>query len=76
MAIDATGNPVDANANNNAHAGNQKTSESNNSSAKNKNDNSNDGSVTRNIKGKKEVSFDLAELKGKGYPAPVGISNK
>jgi lipoprotein-anchoring transpeptidase ErfK/SrfK len=77
MAIDATGNPVDATANNNTNVGNQKTSENNNSNAKNKNANSNEsGSVTRNIKGKKEVVFDLAELKGKGYPAPIGISTK
>lgn len=31
-------------------------------------------SVTRNVKGKKEVVFELAELKGKGYPAPVNIN--
>lgn len=44
-----------------------------NSSA-NSNSNSNtDGKVTRNIKGKKEVSFELPELKGKGYPAAVGM---
>lgn len=30
--------------------------------------------VTRNIKGKKEVVFDIPELKGKGYPAPVSIN--
>ena len=27
--------------------------------------------VTRNIKGKKEVVFEVAALKGKGYPAPI-----
>ena len=39
----------------------------------NKTDNKNSASshVTRNVKGKKEVVFELAELKGKGYPAPV-----
>jgi len=38
------------------------------------NSNAQSGSVTRSIKGKKEVVFDLAELKGKGYPAPVGMN--
>lgn len=37
------------------------------------NSNSNSGSVTRNIKGKKEVDLKLPELAGKGYPAPVGL---
>jgi hypothetical protein len=29
--------------------------------------------ITRNPKGKTEVEFVLPELKGKGYPAPVGM---
>jgi hypothetical protein len=30
--------------------------------------------VTRNIKGKKEVVLQLAQLQGKGYPAPVALN--
>jgi lipoprotein-anchoring transpeptidase ErfK/SrfK len=61
MANDAQGNPVDqpTAANTNANSANNKIS------------NSNSDKVTKNIKGKKEVSFPLAELTGKGYPAPV-----
>ena len=73
MAIDATGNPVETNANL-SNNGNQTNKANTNSNSKNKNANSDDGSVTRNIKGKKEIFFDLAELKGKGYPAAIGIS--
>ena len=32
-------------------------------------------SVTRNVKGKTEVVFEMTELRGKGYPAPVNINN-
>ena len=32
-----------------------------------------DGSVTRIIKGGKDIAIQLAELKGKGYPAPVSL---
>ena len=46
----------------------------NSNKAENKNSNSGDGSVTRTLKGKKEVVFEIAELKGKGYPAPVNIN--
>jgi lipoprotein-anchoring transpeptidase ErfK/SrfK len=53
MAIDAGGQPVEAD-------------ETNPASKKN------DGRVTKNIKGKKELSFELPGLVGKGYPAPVG----
>ena len=60
MARDAQGNPVDEDANSN------KESESKNKSSK----------VTRDAKGKTEVSFDIAELKGKGYPAPVNLMSK
>ncbi|MCY7347528.1 MAG: L,D-transpeptidase [Pyrinomonadaceae bacterium] len=64
MAIDATGNPIEVNANSNSNSNSSKTSSMNS--------NSTDSNVTRNIKGKKEVSFDIAELKGKGYPAMLG----
>jgi lipoprotein-anchoring transpeptidase ErfK/SrfK len=65
MASDAKGNPVDGSTNANSN-----TTASNN---KNKNANSNNGAVTKNVKGKKEVSFQLAALQGKGYPAPVNL---
>lgn len=55
MAFDAQGNPVKENSNGN--------------SANSKKQNSTEDKVTKNIKGKKEVSFQLAELSGKGYPA-------
>nr|MBA2378214.1 L,D-transpeptidase [Blastocatellia bacterium] len=56
MAVDASGKPVEpGSANTNANA----------------NSNSNSSRVTRNIKGAKEVTFEVAELRGKGYPAPV-----
>lgn len=73
MAIDATGDPVAANAdqNNNANAANSKTNNGN--SNKTAADDSKKENVTRTIKGKKEISFDIAALKGKGYPAPVGM---
>ncbi|HEX8370858.1 MAG TPA: L,D-transpeptidase [Pyrinomonadaceae bacterium] len=72
MAFDAQGNPVDGKANSNTGDMNSNTVASNN---KNKNSNSNSGSgaVTKNIKGKKEVTFQIAQLQGKGYPAPVNL---
>ena len=69
MAIDATGNPVEANTNSNSNSNSGKNNSANSNS---KNSNSADSSVTRSIKGKKEVSFVVAELKGKGYPAMIG----
>ena len=68
MANDAQGNPVAQNANSNAS--------SNANSAGNKPANSNSDKVTKNIKGKKEVTFQLAQLQGKGYPAPVNAVNQ
>ena len=65
MSVDATGQPVSqTNANSNSAA-----NESN--SNQNKKD---DGKVTKNIKGKKEIEIVLAELSGKGYPAPVSLN--
>ena len=66
MAYGATGEKVETNSNMNSNS----NLTNKNAQANLKNDNS-DGRVTRNIKGQKEVSFELAELKGKGYPAPV-----
>lgn len=72
MAIDALGNPVEMNMNSNTNI----NSNSKNDKNKPANVNTKDGSVTRTIKGKKEVTFQLAELKGKGYPAPVNPVNQ
>jgi lipoprotein-anchoring transpeptidase ErfK/SrfK len=63
MAIDATGNPVDPSsspANANAN-GNSKSKGSD--------------KVTKNIKGSRQVVFDIAALKGKGYPVPVNLKS-
>jgi lipoprotein-anchoring transpeptidase ErfK/SrfK len=60
-------NSMSANANS--------SSKMQNSNSQTKNANSGDGSVTRTIKGKKEIVFDLAPLKGKGYPAPVALNS-
>jgi hypothetical protein len=73
MAVDASGNAVEASVGNaNSNSANSNTNSASNSNSKN-NSNSKDATVTRNIKGKKEVSFDIATLKGKGYPAAVGM---
>ena len=69
MAIDATGNPVEVAVNLNSNSNTGKTNSANSNS---KNSNSTDSKVTRNITGKKEVSFDIIQLKGKGYPAMMG----
>ncbi len=75
MAVDAGGQPVEmGNLNSGANSNNTNASSA---TAKNKNaaaTNTGDGSVTRTIKGKKEVMFILAALKGKGYPAPVNLA--
>jgi hypothetical protein len=77
MAIDATGNPVDSSGISNPDG----KMNSNNSIAATKTNSNAQGNskkqgeqVTRAVKGKKEVVFDLAELKGKGYPAPVAMN--
>ena len=44
-----------------------------NRNSKAKSENSS-GKVTRTIKGSKEVVIEIAALKGKGYPAPVGMN--
>ena len=69
MAYDATGKKVEPNENMNANT----NANAKNAPSNQKNANS-DGKVTKNIKGQKEVSFELAELKGKGYPAPVNMA--
>jgi hypothetical protein len=78
MAIDATGNPVDPNASSNANSNANGKIDANASTAGAKsnsnNSNAKAGQVTKTIKGKKEIVFELAELKGKGYPAPVALN--
>jgi lipoprotein-anchoring transpeptidase ErfK/SrfK len=61
MAYDAQGNPVE---------------EPSNSNQGNKKPKSKSDKVTRTIKGKKEVVIDVPQLAGKGYPAPVNLSEK
>ena len=69
MAYNAQGEKIEGNAGNS-----NSNMNTNSNKAENKNSNSGDGSVTRTLKGKKEVVFEIAELKGKGYPAPVNIN--
>jgi lipoprotein-anchoring transpeptidase ErfK/SrfK len=72
-------NDIASNASaNNTNSPNQNSNSANknqNSNLQGKNSNSDDGKVTRNIKGKKEVVIELAQLKGKGYPAPVALNS-
>lgn len=58
MAYNAKGKKVEADANTNS----------------NKNKNSNSATVTKTLKGKSQIAFDIAELKGKGYPVAVNIN--
>ncbi len=79
MAYNAKGEQVaDSNSNStsNSNSNSKNTNNKTEMNTKEKDSKNSDGSVTRSIKGKKSVSFDLAELKGKGYPAPVDLSQK
>jgi lipoprotein-anchoring transpeptidase ErfK/SrfK len=74
MQLDATGNPSDAPTNSNSNTNdNPSTKNTNSNSKSNTNGNTNSGKVTRNIKGRKEASFQIPQLAGKGYPAPVKL---
>ncbi len=83
MALDADGQPVDAESNSQNNANVKSGTNANSKTpidisktkggSNSKDASADDGKVTRSIKGKKEVFFDIAELKGKGYPSPVGI---
>ncbi|MGI9056028.1 MAG: L,D-transpeptidase [Pyrinomonadaceae bacterium] len=67
MAYNAQGIKVEATqGNGNTNINSNKTD--------NENSNSGNGSVTRTLKGKKEIMFEIVELKGKGYPAPLNIN--
>ncbi len=79
MAVDAQGDKVEPNSGNSNSNMNMNSNKSENKNEKQdktqtKNSNSGDGSVTRTMKGKKEVMFEITQLKGKGYPAPVNIN--
>lgn len=68
MASDAGGQPVNANADNTSTTANTAKTDKSNASNKSTSD-----KVTRSIKGKREVIFNLPQLKGKGYPVPVKL---
>jgi len=67
MALDAQGNQIGTDNAQNTNS-NSATANANSNS---KTNNSNSESVTKNVKGKKELTFDIAALKGKGYPAAM-----
>jgi len=67
MALDAQGNSVGTDNAQNVNSNSTNV----NANANSKTNNSNSESVTRNIKGKKELTFEIAALKGKGYPAAM-----
>ncbi|HEX8163525.1 MAG TPA: L,D-transpeptidase family protein [Pyrinomonadaceae bacterium] len=72
---DANANAANANAaNRNANAAKGAANKNENKSA-NKNENGAGAAaphVTRNVKGQREIVIEIAALKGKGYPVPVG----
>ncbi len=74
--MDAEGNAVDTNNNSNVNSNVSADKMPANSKSKNNNSAAESDKVTRNIKGKKEIVFELAQLKSKGYPAPVNMSQK
>jgi len=77
LIVENTGNSANSSAGN-MNSMNQNSNSANknqNSNSQAKNSNSGDGSVTRTIKGKKEVIIELAQLKGKGYPAAVALNS-
>ena len=74
MAYNAKGESIgDNNADSNSQNKNSNT-KAGTSNTKDKDSKSKEVEITRSIKGKKLMTFDLAELKGKGYPAPVNLS--
>lgn len=77
---DSNSNSNTANSNMNKNM-NSKTEKDSSKSEKDNSKNANskkddDVEITRNVKGKKQVSFEIKELKGKGYPSPVDMSQK
>lgn len=74
MARDASGNPADPSTAPATGNSNQKANANANKNDKTTDLNSNSGAVTRTIKGQKELTFNVAALAGKGYPAPVDLN--
>ncbi|HVG28600.1 MAG TPA: L,D-transpeptidase family protein [Pyrinomonadaceae bacterium] len=81
MARDATGNPADGggterpdtNANASGRNANAASKNANAAPGRNANAAAAEGAkVTRNVKGQREIVIEIAALKGKGYPVPVG----
>jgi lipoprotein-anchoring transpeptidase ErfK/SrfK len=71
MALDASGNPADPAT---APVANSEQNTNVNANKNNKTADSNSSKVTRTIKGQKELTFNIAALVGKGYPAPVDLN--
>ncbi|MCD9188086.1 MAG: L,D-transpeptidase [Pyrinomonadaceae bacterium] len=63
MNTDAEGKTVDENA-----ANSNKSTDSNSDKTKN-------SEITSNIKGRKEIEISIAQLEGKGYPAPANYNS-
>jgi lipoprotein-anchoring transpeptidase ErfK/SrfK len=73
MSRDAKGR-LDTPATNGNGNGNANANANANTSSRNAS-NRNSASVTRSVKGPKEVTVEIAALQGKGYPAPVELSS-
>lgn len=74
MNTDAEGKPITENAQNAANKDESANANSNSDSAKDKDKEKESSKVTRNIKGQKEIEIVIAQLNGKGYPAPVNFN--
>lgn len=70
---DTTGNSNSNNTNAPANNANGNANNANKNSNRNANQSAGGEQVTRNIKGAKEVTIELAALAGKGYPAAIGM---
>ena len=72
-----SGDQSNSNSNSsNSNANKNLDSKDDQGKSKEANSKKDDVEITRTIKGKKEVSFEIEQLKGKGYPAPVDLSEK
>ncbi|HYP00961.1 MAG TPA: L,D-transpeptidase family protein [Pyrinomonadaceae bacterium] len=72
MARDAKGNPADGQPEASPSATPEGANKNANKNANKKTD-AESAKVTRTIKGQKEIVIEIAALRGKGYPAPVGL---
>ncbi len=75
MSRDAKGNLDTSNNNSNANGNSNANANSANNNKNAKNSNVNSSTITRTVKGAKEVTIELAALKGKGYPAAVALDS-